>query len=67
MDRVVVQHMRSMPEHNHFIRGLRTWIGFRQTAYYYNRDARAGGTPKYQSSLTIALSLPAEPEPEPEP
>ncbi|MFQ5806475.1 MAG: glycosyltransferase family 2 protein [Phycisphaerae bacterium] len=56
MDRIVVQHMRRMPEHNHFIRGLRTWIGFRQTAYYYHRDARSGGASKYTLSKLFALA-----------
>ncbi len=56
MDRVIVEHMRRMPEHNHFIRGLRTWVGFRQTAYCYHRDARAAGTPKYTLAKLFALA-----------
>lgn len=56
MDRVVVQHLRNMPEHNPFIRGLRTWIGFRQTAHHYDRDARAGGTPKYTFTKLVGLA-----------
>jgi len=56
VDRVIVEHMRRMPEHNHFIRGLRTWVGFRQTAHYYHRDARAGGTPKYTLAKLFALA-----------
>jgi glycosyltransferase involved in cell wall biosynthesis len=56
MDRIIVEHMRRMPEHNHFIRGLRTWIGFRQTAHYYHRDARAGGAPKYTVAKLFALA-----------
>jgi dolichol-phosphate mannosyltransferase len=56
MDRIVVEHMRNMPEHNHFIRGLRTWIGFRQTAHHYDRDARAGGAPKYTLTKLFGLA-----------
>lgn len=56
MDRVVVDHLRSMPEHNQFVRGLRTWVGFRQTAFHYERDARAAGEPKYNLRKLFALA-----------
>jgi dolichol-phosphate mannosyltransferase len=56
MDRVVVDNLRRMPEHNHFIRGLRTWVGFRQTAYEYDRDARIGGEPKYNLAKLFRLA-----------
>jgi dolichol-phosphate mannosyltransferase len=56
MDSVIVHHLRRMPEHNHFIRGLRTWVGFRQTAFHYERDARAGGTPKYTLTKLFGLA-----------
>lgn len=56
MDGVVIRHLRRMPEHNHFIRGLRTWIGFRQTPFHYNRDARAGGAPKYTLTKLFGLA-----------
>ena len=47
MDRKVVDLLKAMPEHNRFVRGLRSWVGFRQTGVEYERDARAGGKPKY--------------------
>jgi len=56
MDRVVVEHLRRMPEHNPFVRGLRTWVGYRQTAYHYDRDARAGGSSKYSFRKLLALA-----------
>jgi dolichol-phosphate mannosyltransferase len=47
MDRRVVDQINAMPEHNRFVRGLRGWIGFRQTGLAYDRPARAAGKTKY--------------------
>lgn len=38
---------RALPERNRFIRGLVSWIGFRQTAVRYHRQARHAGETKY--------------------
>jgi polyisoprenyl-phosphate glycosyltransferase len=43
MDRKVVDALNSMPEHNRFIRGLTSWIGFKQTGVTYIREAREWG------------------------
>ena len=56
MDRVVVDQLRRMPEHNPFVRGLRTWVGYRQTALEYDRAARAGGTSKYSLGKLLGLA-----------
>src|ERR1017187_3029645 len=55
MDRQVVDIMKKMPERNRFIRGLRSWIGFRQCGLEYEREARHAGEPKY--TLTRLLKL----------
>lgn len=47
MNRRVVDAINDMPEYNRFIRGIRSYAGFRQTALYYDRDSRAAGQPKY--------------------
>lgn len=47
MDRVVVDALRAMPERDRFIRGMVSWIGFRQLALPYRRAARFAGTSKY--------------------
>lgn len=57
MDRVVVDHLRKLPERNRFLRGLRSWLGFRQIALPYDRDARAAGEPKYTLRKLIKLAL----------
>lgn len=43
MDRCVVEALLQLPERSRFMKGLFAWVGFRQTAIYYNRDARQGG------------------------
>ncbi|MBX9654634.1 glycosyltransferase [bacterium] len=47
MDRRVVDVIRLMPESRPFIRGLRSWVGFRQTLFPYDRAARHAGETKY--------------------
>lgn len=47
MRREVVDALNDLPERNRFIRGLRTWVGFRQTGLAYERHARYAGEPKY--------------------
>jgi dolichol-phosphate mannosyltransferase len=36
-----------MPERDRFVRGMVSWVGFRQTALPYRRAPRAAGTSKY--------------------
>jgi polyisoprenyl-phosphate glycosyltransferase len=46
MDKKVVQKLISLQERNRFLPGLRSWVGFDQGIVYYDREQRAGGTPK---------------------
>ena len=57
MDRKVVDKINSMPEHNRFIRGLRGWVGFRQTGHEYERMPRAAGEPKYNLKKLFRLAF----------
>jgi len=57
MDRKVVDKINSMPEHNRFIRGLRGWVGFKQTGLEYERMPRAAGTPKYNVKKLFRLAF----------
>ncbi len=43
IDRRVVNALNSMPETNRFIRGLRAWVGFKQTGVPYTRPERMFG------------------------
>jgi glycosyltransferase involved in cell wall biosynthesis len=57
MDRVVVDEFNKLSEHNRFIPGLRTWLGFQQASITYDRQDRAGGTPKQSLRKLIAYAL----------
>lgn len=57
MDRRVVDLLCRMPERNRFIRGLRSWVGFRQTGIEYEREARTRGQSKYSLSRLMLLAL----------
>lgn len=47
MDRAVVDALLRMPERDRFLRGMVSWVGFRQIAVPYRRDARYAGESKY--------------------
>ncbi len=47
MDRRVVEAVRAMREHHRFIRGMVSWVGFRQTGVEYVRRERFSGQTKY--------------------
>ncbi|GCL41558.1 glycosyl transferase family 2 [Dolichospermum planctonicum] len=57
MDRQVVNILNSMPERNRYIRGLRAWVGFRQTSVLFERDPRFAGTVKYTFGKSWALAI----------
>jgi len=57
MSRRVVDEMRRMPEHHRYLRGLRTWVGFRQIGVPIERAARAGGEPKYSPVKLLMLAF----------
>jgi dolichol-phosphate mannosyltransferase len=57
LDRKVVDVLRSLPERLRFIRGLRTYAGFRQVGFHYERPARAGGKPKYSLRGLVTLAV----------
>lgn len=47
MDRSVVNVLRTLTERDRFVRGLVSWVGFRQVALPYRRSERFAGTTKY--------------------
>ncbi len=47
MDRKVVDALLAMPERDRFLRGMVSWVGFRQVAVPYERAPRLAGTSKY--------------------
>jgi polyisoprenyl-phosphate glycosyltransferase len=47
IDRQVYQYLRDFPERLRFLRGLRSWLGFRQVGLPYHRPERFAGSTKY--------------------
>ncbi len=57
MDRNVINVLRSMPERNRYIAGMRAWAGFQQTGIPFDRGARFAGKPQMTLSRLIRLAF----------
>lgn len=57
MDRRVVDQINALPERNRFLRGLRSWVGYRQTGVEYERQERYAGQPKYGFWQLLRLAV----------
>ncbi|HEY2121472.1 MAG TPA: glycosyltransferase family 2 protein [Candidatus Acidoferrum sp.] len=56
MSRRVVEQVRCMPEHHRYLRGMRSWVGFRQLGIPVERAERHSGKSKYSLMRLIKLS-----------
>ena len=56
MSRRVVDHLRSMPEHHRYIRGMRSWVGYRQIGIAIERSERFAGESKYGALRYLKLA-----------
>ncbi|RRD25671.1 glycosyltransferase [Brucellaceae bacterium VT-16-1752] len=59
MSRKALDVLISMPEHHRFIRGMVSWIGMRQEAVPYEREARFTGETKYPLNKMIRFAIDA--------
>jgi polyisoprenyl-phosphate glycosyltransferase len=59
MDRKVVNALNAMKEHNRFIRGMTSWVGFKQTGVSYVREARHSGETKYPLKKMVRFAMDA--------
>ncbi len=59
LDREVVQALLRMPERDRFLRGMVSWVGFRQVAVPYRREPRLNGTTKYPLVRMLRLAADA--------
>jgi polyisoprenyl-phosphate glycosyltransferase len=57
MSRRVVTQLRNMPEHHRYLRGMRTWVGFRQTGIEVERAERHSGRSKYNLMRLLRLAF----------
>ena len=57
LDRAVVDVLLQMPEYHRYLRGLISWMGFRQFGLRYARDVRYAGETKYSLGKMLKLAM----------
>jgi polyisoprenyl-phosphate glycosyltransferase len=57
ISRRVVERLNAMPERDRFLRGMVAWLGGRQSAILYDRDARVAGQTGYTLSKMVRLAV----------
>lgn len=57
VDRRALDAFRSMRERNRYVRGMFSWIGFRQIGVPYRREQRYAGEPKYSFRKSMRLAV----------
>lgn len=59
MDRKAVDALIRMPERHRFVRGMVSWLGFKQTGVVYDRKSRQHGETHYPLKKMLKLALDA--------
>mgnify|MGYP003966410761 CR=1 FL=1 len=57
MSRKVVDVLKNMPEKDRFIRGMVSWVGFKQTGVLYKREKRFAGESKYPFRKMLRFAI----------
>lgn len=57
MSRRVIEHLRGMTEHHRYLRGMRSWVGFRQVGIEVERAERHSGRSKYSVMRLLKLAF----------
>ncbi len=57
MSRRVVEALRRLPERHRFLRGMVSWVGYRQTGVEYDRDERSWGATKYPIPTMLRFAI----------
>jgi glycosyltransferase involved in cell wall biosynthesis len=57
MDRKVVNELKKMREHHRFIRGMVSWVGYKQTPILYDRRPRFAGKSKYPLRKMLRFTM----------
>jgi polyisoprenyl-phosphate glycosyltransferase len=57
VDRRALDAFLSMREHNRYVRGMFSWVGFKQTGVFYDRDPRYAGESNYPLRKMIKLAI----------
>jgi polyisoprenyl-phosphate glycosyltransferase len=53
----VVAQLNQMPEESRYLRGMRSWVGFKQVGLHYERAARLSGKSKYSVGNLFKLAF----------
>ena len=53
----VASHLNKMPEESRFLRGMRSWVGYKQIGIEYERSERQSGESKYTLKRLIELAF----------
>ncbi len=56
IDRKVCDAMKCLPERSRYVRGLVSWVGFKQTSVEYHREKRFAGETKYPLKKMLKLA-----------
>ncbi|MDR1203453.1 MAG: glycosyltransferase family 2 protein [Tannerellaceae bacterium] len=59
IDRKVMDEFNRLKEHGKYIRGLISWVGFKQIPFYYRRESRLAGETKYPFKKMLKLAATA--------
>lgn len=57
ISRRVLELILEMPEQHRFLRGMISWVGFKQVPFFYDRDKRFAGETKYPFNRLVRLAL----------
>lgn len=57
ISRQVCDVLKGLTERNRYVRGLVSWVGFKQTGIYYEREERYAGKTKYPLKKMLKLSV----------
>lgn len=57
LDRKVVEALKSLKEYHRFMKGLFSWVGFRQTQIFYEREPRSKGKTKWNYWKLINFAI----------
>jgi len=57
IDKAIINEFKKITESNKFIRGIISWIGFKQVPFYYKRNERLAGKTKYPVRKMIRFAM----------
>ncbi|NLX64844.1 MAG: glycosyltransferase family 2 protein [Clostridiaceae bacterium] len=57
IDRKVCEALKQLPERSRYVRGLVSWVGFKQTAIEFERNERFAGKTKYPLKKMLKLAM----------